>query len=146
MATDMNETFMVRTTTPEIFTDDSESSIDQLQTTLTQVQLKATLNHDEQQSHVQTHRSPLTSIELVVLPKTQADIIVSSRPYVDELLSCLRMFIRLVSQCYRSQCWRMSFHDKFINIEKIRRFHVSCHVQWTLRCGQRSRWPYIHRS
>jgi hypothetical protein len=74
MAAEMNETFMVRTSTPEISNDDNEFSTDKLQTKLTQVQLKTTLSDEPNQT--QRHQTP--PIELVILPKTQADIVVNN--------------------------------------------------------------------
>jgi hypothetical protein len=76
MATEMNETFMVRTSTPEMINDDNELSTDKIQTKLTQVQLKATLS-DEQNQHSQTQRHQTSSMELVILSKTQDDIVVN---------------------------------------------------------------------
>ncbi len=75
MAAEMNETFMVQTSTPEILNDDNEFSTDKLQTKLTQVQLKTTLS-DESNQNNQTQRHQTPPIELVIIPKTQADIVV----------------------------------------------------------------------
>ena len=69
----MNETFMVRTTA----IDENESSINKIQTKLTQVQLKTTLNHEQNLSNqTQQQQQQKTPIELVILPKTQDNIIV----------------------------------------------------------------------
>jgi hypothetical protein len=76
MAAEMNETFMVRTSTPEITNDDNEFSTDKIQTKLTQVQLKTTLS-DEPNQNNQTQRHQTPPIELVIIPKTQADIVVN---------------------------------------------------------------------
>ncbi|CAF0984988.1 unnamed protein product [Rotaria sp. Silwood1] len=74
MAADMNETFMIRTSTPEMPTEDSELPIDKIQKNLTQVQLK-TKSADEHNQHiVQTQRHQTPPMELVILPKTQDDI------------------------------------------------------------------------
>ena len=74
MAAELNETFMVRTGTPELTIDDPESlSIQNIKTKLTQLQLKATLSNDDN-PHVQTQRSPLPAMELLILPKAQVDI------------------------------------------------------------------------
>ena len=61
MSANMNETFMVRTSIPEILTDDNEILNNDMQTNLTQISLKTKL-HDE---HNRT-----SSMELVTLPKT----------------------------------------------------------------------------
>lgn len=71
MANEMNETFMVRTSTPDILSDDQELSVEKLQTKLTQVQLKATLSDE----HKRTQRHQTPPLELVIIPKTQDDII-----------------------------------------------------------------------
>jgi len=76
MAAEMNETFMVRASTPEITNDDNEFSTDKIQTKLTQVQLKTTLS-DEPNQNNQTQRHQTPPIELVIIPKTQADIVVN---------------------------------------------------------------------
>jgi hypothetical protein len=75
MATEMNETFMIRTTTPEMNNEDNELSLDKIATKLTQVQLKTTFS-DEQNHHVETQRHQTPPMKLVILPKTQADIVV----------------------------------------------------------------------
>ncbi len=72
MTAEMNETFMIRTSTPELTNDDNELSTDKIQTKLTQVQLKTTLS-DEQ---IQTQRHQTSPMELVILSKTQDDIVV----------------------------------------------------------------------
>jgi hypothetical protein len=77
MATEMNETFMVRASTPEVPNDDNELSTDKIQTKLTQVQLKATLS-DDQNQHIHTQRHQTPPMELVILPKTQEDIVVNN--------------------------------------------------------------------
>jgi hypothetical protein len=75
MSSEMNETFMIRTSTPEVSNDDNEFPIDNIQTKLTQVHLKTTLS-DEQNQHHQTQKHQTPPIELVILPKTQDDIVV----------------------------------------------------------------------
>ena len=130
MATEMNETFMVRTSTPEMTNEENEITTEKLQTKLTQVQLKTTLS-DVQKSPNQRHQSP--PMDLLILPKTQADIVVrslSSSFLVSNSFS-------LVSQCHRSECWWLSLHNQFIHVKKIRRFNVSRDVQWTIRSSQR---------
>lgn len=73
----MNETFMVRTSTPEANNDDNDLSTNKLQTKLTQVQLKTTLSdNDHSHHHNQTQRHQTPPLELVILPKTQDDIVV----------------------------------------------------------------------
>jgi hypothetical protein len=74
MAAEMNETFMVRASTPEMINDDNELSTEKIQTKLTQVQLKATLS-DEQNQQIQTQRHQTPPMELVIIPKTQDDIV-----------------------------------------------------------------------
>jgi hypothetical protein len=75
MSSEMNETFMIQTSTPEVSNDDNEFPIDNIQTKLTQVHLKTTLS-DEQNQHHQTQKHQTPPIELVILPKTQDDIVV----------------------------------------------------------------------
>jgi hypothetical protein len=75
MSTEMNETFMIRPSTPEMPNDDNEFSKEKIQTKLTQVQLKTTLS-DEQNQHHHTQRHQTPPMELVILPKTQDDIVV----------------------------------------------------------------------
>lgn len=77
MAAELNETFMVRTSTPVRNNDDNNSKINKLQTKLTQVQLKTTLSNEENHQ-TNTQRTQMPSMDLVVLPKTQADIIFPS--------------------------------------------------------------------
>lgn len=75
MSNEMNETFMVRTSTSDILADEqSLSTIDKLQTKLTQVQLKTIVTDDNNQT--QRHQSP--PLDLVILPKTQDDITFSN--------------------------------------------------------------------
>lgn len=76
MATEMNETFMVRTSTPEMPNDDNELTTEKLQTKLTQVQLKATLSDVQNSSNQSTQRHQTPPMDLLIIPKTQADIIV----------------------------------------------------------------------
>ncbi len=75
MAAEMNETFMVRESTPEMTNEVNEISTEKIQTKLTQVQLKATLS-DVQNQQAQTQRHQTPPMELVILPKTQDDIVV----------------------------------------------------------------------
>lgn len=77
MAAEMNETFMVRTSTPETVNDDSEFASEKLQTKLTQVQLKTSLSDVQNSPNQSTQRHQTPPMDLVVLPKTQADIVVN---------------------------------------------------------------------
>ncbi|CAF1154491.1 unnamed protein product [Adineta steineri] len=73
-ADDMNETFMIRSSTPETVSDDNDMTIEKVQTKLTQVQLKTTLS-DEPSQHNQTQRHQTPPMELISLPKTQDNIV-----------------------------------------------------------------------
>ncbi|CAF4281395.1 unnamed protein product, partial [Adineta steineri] len=73
-ADDMNETFMIRSSTPETVSDDNDITIEKVQTKLTQVQLKTTLS-DEPNQHNQTQRHQTPPMELISLPKTQDNIV-----------------------------------------------------------------------
>lgn len=76
MATDLNETFMIRTSTPEMPTDEGELSIEKIHTNLAQVQLKEkSIDENKQQTQTQRHQTP--PMELVILPKTQDAITVN---------------------------------------------------------------------
>lgn len=83
MAAELNETFMVRTSTPERNHNHSNAKINEVQTKLTQVQLKATLSNDEN-NQTTNQRSTVPSMDLVTLPKTQADVVVC----IETLLYC----------------------------------------------------------
>ncbi len=100
MAAEMNETFMVRASTPEMTNDDNELSTDKIQTKLTQVQLKATLS-DVQNQQIQTQRHQSPPMELVILPKTQEDIVVKLILYF-QIRNSFRSFFCQVSKYYRS--------------------------------------------
>lgn len=77
MTAEMNETFMVRTSTPEPANEDNEFTTEKLQTKLTQVQLKTTLSDVQNSPNHSTQRHQTPPMDLVVLPKTQADIVVN---------------------------------------------------------------------
>jgi hypothetical protein len=68
----MNDTFLVRT----VPNDDNELSIDDIQTKLTQLQLKTTLS-DDQSLKKPTPRHQTTPMELIILEKNQDDIVVN---------------------------------------------------------------------
>ena len=106
MTSELNETFMVRTETPEMAIDEPESTpIEKIKNKLTQVQLKAT-SSNEDTSHVQAQRSPLPAMDLHVLPKAQADVEV-----ITSLASLLRLLCdALVSKCHRFERGRLSFY------------------------------------
>lgn len=79
MATEMNETFMVRTSTPEMANEEQhEFTTEKLQTKLTQVQLKATLSDVQNSPNRSTQRHQTPPMDLLIIPKTQADIVVRS--------------------------------------------------------------------
>ena len=73
----MNETFMIRASTPEKANDDDEMMTEKIQTKLTQVQLKTKLS-DGLNSHVTTQRHQTSSIELINLPKARENIVVNN--------------------------------------------------------------------
>ncbi|CAF1208875.1 unnamed protein product [Adineta ricciae] len=74
MTDEMNETFMIRASTPEKANDDNEMTTEKIQTKLTQVQLKTILS-DGLNSHVTTQRHQISSIELNSLPKARESIV-----------------------------------------------------------------------
>ncbi len=76
MAGEMNETFMIRASTPELVNDDNELTIDKIQPKLTQVQLKTTLSNDPDQ-HTRAQRHQIPPMELISLPETKDNIVVN---------------------------------------------------------------------
>lgn len=104
MAADMNETFMIRTSSPEISTDEHDLSIDKVQKSLTKVKLKTKLS-DEQKQHIcQTPKQQTPPMELVILPKTQDETSVYFILIISKIISLrfLFSFCILVSKCDRS--------------------------------------------
>ena len=77
MADEMNETFMIRSSTPEKTNDDNELTTEKIQTKLTQVQLKTTLS-DGVNPLATTQRHQIPSIELISLPKARESIVVNN--------------------------------------------------------------------
>ena len=101
MTAELNETFMVRSSTPEMNHDETLTSVEKIQTKLTQVQLKATLSNDENQQQ-STQRPAIPSMELVILPKAQADIVVNRCFFLKWTKIYLISFNILVAKRYRS--------------------------------------------